>query len=138
MALHGVRDALDRDDPDRLRAALHAFFASIPHDWHRKNDLAVYEGYWASLVYCLFAALGVETRAEEPTNRGQVDLVIQSQGRIWLLEFKIDDGNDGQKALTQIKSKGYHQRYAGRPVTLIGIDFSREQRNLSGFAWERA
>jgi hypothetical protein len=132
-----VFEALAQDDPDRLRAALHAFFASIPHNWYRKNDLAGYEGYWASLVYCTFAALGVETRAEEVSHRGQVDLVIQYQGRIWLLEFKVDDGNDGQKALEQIKSKGYHLRYAGQPVTLIGIDFSREQRNLSGFAWER-
>jgi hypothetical protein len=137
FALQGVREALDRDEPDRLRAALHAFFASIPHAWYRKNDLAGYEGYWASLVYCLFAALGVETRAEEPSNQGQVDLAIQYQGRIWLLEFKIDDGADGRKALDQIKSKGYHHRYAGQPVTLIGIDFSRAQRNLSGFAWER-
>jgi hypothetical protein len=138
IALKQVRDALERNDPDRLRAALHAFFASIPHNWHRKNELADYEGYWASLVYCLFAALGVETRTEEVSYRGQVDLVIQYQGRVWLLEFKIEDGNDGQKALDQIKSKGYHHRYAGgQPVTLIGIDFSPEQRNLSGFAWER-
>jgi hypothetical protein len=137
QAAEAVFAALEQDDPDRLRAALHAFFASITHDWYRKNELAGYEGYWASLVYCLFAGLGVETHAEEPTNQGQVDLVIQYQGRIWLLEFKVDGGNDGQKALAQIKSKGYHQRYAGRPVTLIGIDFSRAQRNLSGFAWER-
>ncbi len=132
-----VFEALEQNAPDRLRAALHAFFASIPHDWHRKNDLAGYEGYWASLVYCLFAALGVETRAEEATNRGQVDLVIQHQGRVWLLEFKVDEWSEGQRALAQIQSKGYHQRYAGQPVTLIGIDFSRDQRNLSGFAWER-
>ncbi|MDS4022259.1 MAG: AAA family ATPase [Candidatus Competibacter sp.] len=137
IALKGVREALEQNAPDRLRAALHAFFASIPHDWHRKNDLAGYEGYWASLVYCLFAALGVETRTEEATNRGQVDLAIQYQGRVWLLEFKVEDGNDGQRVLAQIKAKGYHQRYAGQPVTLIGIDFSRDQRNLSGFAWER-
>ncbi len=130
-------EALAQDAPDRLRAALHAFFASIPHDWYRKNDLAGYEGYWASLVYCLFAGLGVETRAEEPTNQGQVDLAIQYEGRVWLLEFKLDEDGEGRKALAQIKSKGYHQRYAGRPVTLIGIDFSREQRNLSGFTWER-
>jgi hypothetical protein len=137
QAADTIFEALTQDDPDQLRAALHAFFASIPHNWYRKNDLAGYEGYWASLVYCLFAALGVETRAEEVSHQGQVDLVIQYQGRIWLLEFKVDDRNDGQKALAQIKSKGYHLRYAGQPVTLIGIDFSHEQRNLSGFAWER-
>jgi hypothetical protein len=129
--------ALAQDDPEALRPALHAFFASIPHDWYRRNDLAGYEGYWASLVYCLFAALGVETRAEEPGNRGQVDLVIEYQGRVWLLEFKVDGPGDGRRALEPIKAQGYHHRYAGRPVTLIGMDFSEEQRNLTGFAWER-
>lgn len=71
-------------------------------------------------------------------HRNQADLAIQYQGRVWLLEFKVDDGNDGQRALAQIRSKGYHRRYAGQPATLIGIDFSRDQRNLAGFAWERA
>jgi len=137
QAVEAVFEALNQDEPARLRSALHAFFASIPHDWYRKNNLASYEGYWASLVYCLFVALGIETRAEETGNRGQVDLVVQYQGRIWLLEFKLDAGQQGQGALAQIKTKGYHQRYAGQPVTLIGIDFNSEQRNLSGFAWER-
>jgi hypothetical protein len=56
---------------------------------------------------------------------------------VWLLEFKVDESGDGQRALEQIKAKGYHHRYTGRPVTLIGIDFGRQQRNLTGFAWER-
>ncbi|CDH44209.1 ATP-binding protein [Candidatus Contendibacter odensensis] len=129
--------ALEQDDPAALRPALHAFFASIPHNWYRRNNLAGYEGYWASLVYCLFAALGVETRAEEASHQGQVDLVIEYQGRVWLLEFKLAEDDGGQRALDQIKTKGYHLRYAGQPVTLIGMDFSREQRNLVGFAWER-
>mgnify|MGYP001278012682 CR=1 FL=1 len=132
-----IARALKQDDPAALEGAFQAFFASVPHDWYRRNDLAGYEGYWASLVYCLFAALGVETRAEEPSSRGQVDLVIEYQGRVWLLEFKVTEFSDGQRALEQIK-RGYHQRYAGQPVTLIGMDFSQEQRNLAGFAWERA
>ena len=140
MAKERTRDriarALKQDDPAALEGAFQAFFASIPHDWYRRNDLAGYEGYWAALVYCLFAALGVETRAEEPSSRGQVDLVIQYQGRVWLLEFKVD-GGDGQRALEQIRAQGYHHRYAGQPVTLIGMDFSEAQRNLVGFAWER-
>jgi Predicted AAA-ATPase/PD-(D/E)XK nuclease superfamily len=141
MAKERTRDriahALKQDDPAALEPAFQTFFASIPHDWYRKNNLAGYEGYWASLVYCLFAALGVETRAEESSHQGQVDLVIEYQGRIWLLEFKLDDTDGGKRALDQIKTKGYHLRYAGQPVTLIGMEFSREQRNLAGFAWER-
>ena len=132
-----IARTLKQDDPAALEGAFEAFFASIPHDWYRRNDLAGYEGYWASLVYCLFAALGVETRAEEATCRGQVDLVIEYQGRIWLLEFKVAELGDGQRALDQIRARGHHHRYAGQPVTLIGVDFSRERRNLAGFAWER-
>jgi hypothetical protein len=141
MAKERTRDriarALKQDDPAALEGAFHTFFASIPHDWYRNNHLASYEGYWASLVYCTFAALGVDTRAEEASNRGQVDLVIEYQGRVWLLEFKLADADGGEGALAQIKARGYHHRYAGRPVTLIGMDFSRDQRNLAGFAWER-
>ncbi len=59
------------------------------------------------------------------------------QGRIWLLEFKLAETDGGQRALDQIKTKGYYQQYVGQLVTLIGMDFSREQRNLVGFAWER-
>ncbi len=37
--------AVEADDPDAPRAAFHAFFASLSHDWHRRNDLADYEDY---------------------------------------------------------------------------------------------
>jgi len=62
---------------------------------------------------------------------------MRTEGKIWLLECKADEWSEGQRALARINSKGYHQRYAGRPVTLIGIDFSRDRRNLAGFAWEQ-
>jgi len=76
-------------------------------------------------------------QVEQPQARGQVDLVIAYQGRVWLLEFKVAELGDGQRALDQIKARGDHHRYVGQLMTLIGMDFSREQRNLSGFAWER-
>ena len=60
-----------------------------------------------------------------------MDLVIAYQGRVWLLEFKIAELGDGQRALDQIKARGDRHRYAGQLVTLIGMDFSREQRNLA-------
>jgi hypothetical protein len=80
---------------------------TIPHDWYRRNDLAGYEGYWVSLVYCLFAALGVETRAEEATCRARWIWFIEYQGRMWLLEFKIAELGDGQRVLDPIRARGY-------------------------------
>lgn len=63
--------------------------------------------------------------------------MIEYQGRVWLLESKVDELGGSQRALEQIKTRGYHRRYAGQPVTSIGMDFSRDRRNLAGFAWER-
>ncbi|MDG4598009.1 MAG: AAA family ATPase [Candidatus Contendobacter sp.] len=138
VARDRLAEALRRNDPEALHQALHAFFASIPHDWHRNNRLAEYEGYYASVVYCYFAALGVDVRPEEVSYRGQVDLTIRHEERVWLLEFKLDEIAGPDSALEQIKARGYHHRHVGQPVTLIGINFSRERRNISGFAWTRA
>ena len=46
-----------------------------------------------------------------------MDLVIAYQGRVWLLEFKIAELGDGQRALDQIKARGDHHRYAGQPAS---------------------
>jgi hypothetical protein len=42
------------------------------------------------------------------------------------------------RALAQIKDKGYADRYRGdgRPIHLIGVEFSRERRSVVGFEVE--
>jgi hypothetical protein len=129
--------ALEADDPEGLRQAFHTFFASIPHDWHRRNDIADYEGYWASVVYCYFAALGLTVIPEDVTNHGRIDLTILWPGRAYLLEFKVIELSGPGRALAQLLSRNYAQKYAGQPITLIGMEFSRVERNLVGFEWQR-
>ncbi|MFZ1640324.1 MAG: AAA family ATPase [Candidatus Contendobacter sp.] len=129
--------ALETDDPDGLQRAFHAFFASIPNDWYRRNAIADYEGYWASIVYCYFAALGLTILPEDVTNHGRIDLTILWPGRAYLLEFKVVELSEPGRALAQIQARGYHQKYAGQPVMLIGMEFSRAERNLVGFEWRR-
>jgi ATP-dependent exoDNAse (exonuclease V) beta subunit len=116
---------------------LQAFFASIPHDWYRKNQLAGYEGYYASIVYCYFTALGLDVRPEENTSRGRIDLVIRFAGRIYVLEFKVNELADSGQALAQIIKRGYAEKFAGQEVYLIGAEFSCEKRNIERFEWER-
>jgi hypothetical protein len=132
-----IHAALEADDPDGLQRAFHAFFASLPHDWHRRNDTADYEDYWISIVYCYFAVLGVTVIAEDVTNHGRIDLTILWAGRVWLLEFKVVELSEPGRALVQIQARGYHRQYAGQPITLIGMEFSRVERNLIGFEWRR-
>lgn len=63
-------DLLLANDFPGLRSLFTAFFASIPHDWYRNNPIAQYEGYWASVFYSHFAALGLDIRLEDVTSRG--------------------------------------------------------------------
>ena len=129
-------EALSANDLDRVKEVFQAFFASIPHDWYRKNQLAGYEGYYASIVYCYFAALGLDVSPEESTNKGQIDLVVRFENRVYVIEFKVVELTDEGKALEQIKARGYAEKFAGQEVYLIGVEFSSEERNIVGFEWE--
>ena len=131
-------DILMTNDLASLRDLFHSFFASIPHDWYRKNQLAGYEGYYASIFYSYFAALGLEITVEDSTNKGRIDMTVRFNGRIYLFEFKVVEMVPEGKALEQLKTKGYADKYRqyGEPISLIGVEFSRESRNIVGFECE--
>ncbi len=56
-------DLLIANDFAGMERLFTAFFASIPADWHRNNPIAQYEGYYASVFYAYFAALGLDITA---------------------------------------------------------------------------
>ena len=132
-------DLLLADDLDGLQDLFHALFASIPHQWYANNPISRYEGYYASVFYSHFAALGLDIVLEDATNQGRIDMTVRLQGRTYLFEFKVVEVVPEGRALQQLKDRGYAEKYraGGGPIYLIGVEFSREQRNLVGFAWER-
>jgi Predicted AAA-ATPase/PD-(D/E)XK nuclease superfamily len=115
-----------------------SFFASIPADWYRKNPIAQYEGYYASVFYAYFAALGLDITLEDASNHGRLDMAVRFNQQIYLFEFKVVELTPEGKALQQIKDKGYADKYRaeGLPIHLIGVEFSREQRSVVGFEVE--
>jgi hypothetical protein len=114
------------------------FFASIPFEWHTKNPIAQYEGYYASVFYAYFAALGLEVIPEESSYAGRLDMAVRFNQQIYLFEFKVVEIEPAGKALQQIKEKGYADKYRAdaQPIHLIGIEFSREKRSVIGFEVE--
>jgi len=125
------------NDLAALKDLFHAFFASIPHDWHRNNPIAQYEGYWASVFYSHFAALGLDIVLEDVTNQGRIDMAVKFNGRVWLFEFKVVELVPEGKAIQQLRDKGYAEKYrSAGPVHLVGVEFSRERRNIVGFETE--
>jgi len=118
-----------------LARLFHAFYATIPHDWYRKNELAGFEGYYASIFYSYFAALGLDIRLEDTTNHGRIDMAVLFEGVVWLFEFKVVELVPEGKALAQLQARGYAEKYRarGEPIQLVGVEFSRVTRNLVGF-----
>ena len=80
---------LDAVDCEGLRDLFHGFFASIPYQWHTSNDIANYEGYYASVFYSYFAALGYEIAVEESSSHGRLDMAVRAGGQVYLFEFKV-------------------------------------------------
>ncbi|MBN2886823.1 MAG: ATP-binding protein [Chromatiaceae bacterium] len=129
---------LRANDFSGIEQLFRAFFASIPNDWYRKNPIARYEGYYASVFYSHFAALGLDLRLEDVTQVGRIDMTLHFNGQWYLFEFKVVEQDAEGRALAQIKARGYADKYraSGEPMHLIGLEFSRAQRALVGFEVE--
>ncbi len=131
---------IQKNDLDSLKTIFHSFFASIPNDWYRKNKIANYEGYYASIFYSYFSAVGFDVRAEEVTNNGRVDMTIFFEGRVYVFEFKVNQLTEPGSALAQIKEKKYYEKYLTpdqKEIYLIGVEFSSEDRNITRYEWEK-
>ena len=118
---------------DRLRVWL----SGIPYQWHAWGDLARYEAWYASLLYMCLRSAGADPAVEESSSRGRADMVLRLNGRVFVLEFKVVDGEANASAaldaaLAQMRERGYAERYRAdsTPVHLVGVVCGREARNL--------
>jgi hypothetical protein len=75
-------------------------------------------------------------KAEVRTNKGRIDMVIELPSETWVIEFKINQSADS--AIAQIHEKKYYEKYLhlGKPIKLIGVEFSSKERNITGFKIE--
>ena len=135
---HGVMYRALRDAQlASLESELQRLFAGIATDNYRKNDIAHFEGYYASVVYSFFVGMGLNVIAEDASSRGRVDLSIQLGANTYIIEFKVVKRKArSNSALQQIIQQGYATKYSGN-VYQIGIEFSETRRNIVGFAWQR-
>lgn len=124
--------ALRQGDIEGLRQVIRSAFASLPHDWYRKNEIAHYEGHWASAFYMFFASCCEEVKAEEATNQGRADMVVMEGGNVYIFEFKMAHAGNANSALAQIKEKHYAEKYraTAKQIFEIGVSFDAESKTL--------
>lgn len=96
-------------------------------------------------MYAYLCSLGLDVRTEVSHNKGRIDLALgftlpNGQKQVYIFEFKvIDDLKGDGSALAQIKTQHYAAPYQDgqTQVFLVGIEFSKQTRNIVGFEWEK-
>ena len=84
---------LETNDFAGLETLFQAIYASIPCEWYTNNDIARYEGYYASVFYSYFAALGLNVTVEYSTSHGRLDMAVRFNDNG--LPVRVQGGRDG-------------------------------------------
>ncbi len=127
-----LTDALKMNDFDEFFAILDVFFAGIPYDMQLD-----YEKYYQTIFYLIIKLVGLKASAEERTNKGRIDTVVELEEALIIFEFKLN--GSAQDALEQIKNTDYAQKYRleGKELILVGVNFSTKTRNVSEWKVEK-
>ena len=135
-----LRELLAANDFTGMEALFRDIFAGIPYQWHTRNNIQEYEGYYASVVYSYFAAHGLDLVVEDSSSAGRADMTVHFNGTVYVFELKTVPKEATGEAMRQLRDKGYADKYRGlgQPVHLIGVEFSKEARNVAAFQVERA
>jgi hypothetical protein len=120
-----LQRAMLANDTATMHEVLKSHIAAIPY----ANRSHMEENY-QNIIYSIFRLLGAEIHNEVHMNNGRIDSVIVNRNHIYIFEFKM--GQSAKVAIAQIKEKGYATPYLndGKPITLIGINFSKKKRNI--------
>ena len=78
-----------------LESLFKAFFASIPYQWHTNNEIANYEGYYASVFYSYFASVGFDIVVEDSSSQGRLDMAVRFNGQC--VSVRVQSGGIGTR-----------------------------------------
>jgi hypothetical protein len=128
-----LEDALAEGDLPEFIGLLRGIFADISNrllkQYVEGDSLKLWEAYYQTVIYLALNLTGSRVACEVQTNKGYIDAVAEAEGHIYVMEFKV---GKAAEAMQQIKDKGYAEKYLhrGKPVTLLGVGFDPETRNI--------
>ena len=127
-----VRD-LRKGDIDCFMERMKSFFADTPYELIK--DL---ENHYQNVMFTVCRLMGYYTVAEYCTSHGRIDMVVKTSDYVYVFEFKF--GKTEEEALRQIDTKEYLLPFAaeGRHLIKVGVNFSRETRNIDGYRYMKS
>lgn len=125
-----IKQALYRGNAERLIEVIKNFLAAIPYTIQIPQ-----EKYYQSILFSIVKMCGMDISAEDATNKGRIDAVLNTPKYIYLFELKIDQ--DAEIALEQIVQKECFQKFIEgakekrKEIRCFGINFSSKERNIT-------
>lgn len=116
---------------DAFMERLKVFFAGIPYDLSDNT-----ERHYQAIFYIVFTLMGQFIETEVRSARGRADAVVRTQDTVYVFEFKLN--GTAEEALKQIEEKGYliPYRLDGKNLVKVGVNFSKETRNIDTYIVE--
>ena len=134
-------ELLEKNNFDEFQQTLHSLFADIPFPWTKKPPQAKpneSEGFYASIIYVSFLAIGVDIHRERSSGHGISDIEVFLKNQVFIFELKLVKNNKIQNildsALDQIEKRGYGDSHSHRNKKVFGIAlaFDHKKSNVVG------
>lgn len=127
-----VRD-LRKGDINGFMERMKSFFADTPYELIK--DV---ENHYQNVMFTICRLMGYYTVAEYRTSRGRIDMVVKASDYNYVFEFKFD--KSAKDALGQIDTKEYLLPFAteGKHLIKVGVNFSKETRNIDDYCYLEA
>ncbi|MEM9886769.1 MAG: AAA family ATPase [Bacteroidota bacterium] len=144
-ALIKIEEGLEDGDISIFVEQLRVLFSDISYHLlpRKKQDklteFEVWEGYFHTIIYLVTSFMGYHVQSEITKHKGRLDLLVETDEHLYLMEFKLNESIEN--AIEQIKNREYAAAYKNSPRTvhLVGISFSKEERNVEDWrveVWE--
>ena len=117
---------LKKGEPEKFIENLRIFLHSVPYEAIPRPS----ERYFQNLLYLMFRFSNLKVEAEKRTSYGRSDLIVETEGYLYVFELKLD--RSAEEAMKQIEEKGYAIPFShdGRKIIKVGLNFSSATRNL--------
>ncbi len=112
---------------------LASLVASVPYG----GKGSVPEDHFQNAIYLVFTLMGYRARVEQRMSRGRIDMTVETDGYVYIFEFKVDAS--ASEAMAQIHERGYWKGFeaSGKEITLIAVNFDSLSRTLNDVEIQR-
>jgi hypothetical protein len=132
VMVNKLRIALANEKLEDVKTIINVLFKSLPYTlWQNEN-----EAFFHAIMHLTFRLLGIYVQSEVITADGRIDSIIHFADKIYCIEVKLD--KSAQEAIQQINEKCYLTPYKmeGKKMIAIGINFSKEKKEVAELEWE--